>query len=177
MAKASTVVRRYRAKTPEQAAALFETDATEMAATNYFPVSQRWSPFTYGDGGGGLDGLGLLFLLVELVLSPFLDHNGTLAVTYQLQPPIVPSTSLPQTGMSLERCSFCWTPRYHGVERCPSCGTPYPVAISSGSGGWQLPEDEGPRPWYVSVAVVVFWIFIVAAVAFIVVVLIAGLSP
>jgi hypothetical protein len=177
MAKAGTVVRRYRAKTREQAAALFETDATEMAATHYVPVSQRWTPYTYGDGGGGLDGLGLLFLLVELVLSPFLDQNGTLAVTYQLQAPIVPATSLPQTGMSLERCSFCWMPRYDGVERCPSCGTPYEVAISRGSRSWQLPDDRRPRPWYVSVAVVVFWIFIVAAVAFIIVVLIAGLSP
>lgn len=84
-APAPIIVRTYRARTPELAAALFEADAASAAALGYYPVSQSWAPGSWGTLEVALAVvltifvIGLLLLAYLLLVSP----GGALTVAYR----------------------------------------------------------------------------------------------
>lgn len=80
------IVRSYKAKSHDRAAADMQADAEELAARGYHPVSQSWSQGQWGCGAFALAallillvGLGLLILAYLLIVKP----DGTLVVTYE----------------------------------------------------------------------------------------------
>ena len=81
---APIIVRTYRARTPEQAGALYEADAVGAAAMGYYPVSQSWasgswSPLSVAVGIVlSIFVIGLFVLAYMLLVPP----DGALTVTY-----------------------------------------------------------------------------------------------
>lgn len=81
------VTRVYRGR-PEQAMAMFLADAEIMARQGYVPISQVYTPGSWGVGAF-IIALVLLFVVVGLLVLLYLlmvKPAGMLTVTYQLQP-------------------------------------------------------------------------------------------
>jgi hypothetical protein len=93
------VVKTYRGSETEATTA-FQRDALAMAQQGYYPVSQIWTPGSYGCGEC-LVALLLCFLCVGILVFFYMlivTPPGTLMVTYQYrpsQPPPLPSLPSP----------------------------------------------------------------------------------
>jgi uncharacterized membrane protein len=85
--RAVTITRAYRGS-PAEAAEAFQRDASRLAADGYHPVSQIYSPGSYGCGAFLLALLlfviliGILIFIYMIIVKP----AGTLVVTYELRP-------------------------------------------------------------------------------------------
>ena len=82
-----TIVRTYKAKSQQAAAAVFQADAATLAEQGYFPTSQSWAQGSWGCGAFLLALvlflvlIGLLVFIYMLLVKP----AGTLTVTYTLR--------------------------------------------------------------------------------------------
>lgn len=95
-----TIVRSYKGK-PEQAAALFQADAARLAQHGYQPVSQIYTPGSWGCGAFIIAVLlfiliiGILVFIYMILVKP----AGTLVVTYQrANVTAQPAAALPTEG-------------------------------------------------------------------------------
>ena len=80
------IVKNYQGNS-ESATRKFQKDSVKMAEQGYFPVSQSWTPGTYGFGCFIVAVLLVLFVIGVLVFIYMLvvKPEGTLTVTYELQ--------------------------------------------------------------------------------------------
>ncbi len=87
-----TVVRTYKGHQQSDAVRVFQRDADKMAQHGYFPVSQSWAQGQWGCGAFLIAIVLFVFLIGILIFIYMLlvKPEGTLTVTYQLQPvPVV----------------------------------------------------------------------------------------
>lgn len=89
-----TITRQYRGS-PGSATADFQQDAAVLEAQGYYPVSQIYSPGSYGCGAFLLALIlfviliGILIFIYMLIVKP----AGTLVVAYEYRPPTVAPTA------------------------------------------------------------------------------------
>lgn len=92
-APAPILVRTYKAKNQNAAAAAFQADAQQLALRGYFPVSQSWAQGSWGCGAFIVAVL-LFLLLVGILIFVYMllvKPDGTLTVTYQYRAPATQS--------------------------------------------------------------------------------------
>jgi Uncharacterised protein family UPF0547 len=82
----TTIIRTYTGS-QLKATKAYQIDAIKMASEGYFPVSQSWSPGTWGCGAF-LVALLLCFVLIGVIVFIYMlivKPDGTLTVTYELR--------------------------------------------------------------------------------------------
>lgn len=99
------LVRNYKARSQEQAAARFRADAEDLAVLGYRPTSQSWAPGSWGCGSFlvalllAVIIIGILVFIYMLLVKP----EGTLTVTYELRLGTSPaSSSVPSGGLATD---------------------------------------------------------------------------
>lgn len=97
-----TITKTYKGS-PTTAAALFQADAAEAAKGHYYPISQTYTPGSWGCGAF-LIALLLAVVLVGILIFIYLiivKPDGTLVVVYEYRPPapsLPPAETLPPTS-------------------------------------------------------------------------------
>ena len=105
------------------ATALFQADATKMAAQGYFPTSQTWAPGAYGCGAF-LVALVLCVILVGILVFIYMvlvKPAGTLTVTYELRAPPT-SSRIPAPAADEKTCPRCAEQVKAAARICRYCG-------------------------------------------------------
>jgi len=121
MAKApSQVIVRTYTGSQSRAAARFQADAIKLAAEGYVPTSQSWAPGSYGCFAF-LIALLLCFVIIGILIFIFMlivPPDGTLSVTYSLQPAAAQATVLDEE----KTCPQCAERVKVAANVCRFCG-------------------------------------------------------
>jgi len=82
-----TITRTYKGP-PDRAALLFQQDAAELTTQGYYPMSQTYTPGTWGCGAF-LIALALAIVLIGILIFIYMllvKPDGTLVVIYEYRP-------------------------------------------------------------------------------------------
>jgi len=119
--KDQVVIKTYKGS-QSAAAALFQADATKMAAQGYVPTSQTWAPGAYGCGSF-LVALALCVVLIGIVIFIYMalvKPDGILSVTYELRAVAATPTMAAPTPEKI--CPQCAEQVKAAARVCRFCG-------------------------------------------------------